>query len=75
MLLRVVLSLLCYVSLSFALLLSCVTLCYVGYIVLCCVMLCCVHRKNPTVVRHRCAQRCDSENEHSAVTEKTSTAL
>ena len=25
-------------------------------------------RRNPTAVRHRCAQRCDSENEHSAVT-------
>ena len=28
----------------------------------------CLHRRNPTAVRHRCAQRCDSENEHSAVT-------
>ena len=28
-----------------------------------------VHRRNPTVVRHRCAQLCDSrEDEHSAVT-------
>ena len=27
-----------------------------------------VHRRNPTVVRHRCAQRCNSENEHSAKT-------
>ena len=27
-----------------------------------------LHRRNPTAVRHRCAQRCDSENEHSAVT-------
>ena len=33
------------------------------------------HRRNPTAVRHRCAQRCDSENEHSAVTAKASTAL
>ena len=34
-----------------------------------------VHRRNPTVVRNRCAQRCDSENEHSAVAVKTSNAL
>ena len=34
-----------------------------------------VHRRNPTAVRHQCAQCCDSENEHSAVTAKTSTAL
>ena len=34
-----------------------------------------LHRTNPTAVGHRCAQRCDSENEHSAVTAKTSTAL
>ena len=27
-----------------------------------------LHRRNPTAVRHRCAQRCDSANEHSAVT-------
>ena len=27
-----------------------------------------LQRRNPTAVRHRCAQRCDSENEHSAVT-------
>ena len=27
-----------------------------------------LHRRNLTVVRHRCAQCCDSENEHSAVT-------
>ena len=26
-----------------------------------------LHRRNPTAVRHRCAQRCDSENEHSVV--------
>ena len=24
-----------------------------------------IHWRNPTAVRHRCAQRCDSENEHS----------
>ena len=34
-----------------------------------------VHRGNPTAVRHRCAQCCDSENEHSALASKTSTAL
>ena len=43
-----------------------------------------VHRRNPTAVRHRYAQRlwlrkraqrCDCENEHSVVTAKTSTAL
>ena len=34
-----------------------------------------VHRRNPTGVRHRYAQRCDSENKHSAVTAKTSTSL
>ena len=27
-----------------------------------------VHRGNPTVVRQRCAQRSDSENEHSVLT-------
>ena len=27
-----------------------------------------VHRRNPTLVRHRCAQRCDSEDKHSVVT-------
>ena len=27
-----------------------------------------LQRRNPTAVRHRCAQRCDNENEHSAVT-------
>ena len=27
-----------------------------------------LHRRNPTAVRQRCAQRCDSENEHGAVT-------
>ena len=27
-----------------------------------------IHSRNPTAVRHRCAQRCDSENDHSAVT-------
>ena len=27
-----------------------------------------VHRRNPTAVRRRCVQRCDSENEHNAVT-------
>ena len=26
-----------------------------------------LHGRNPTAVRHRCTQRCDSENEHSAV--------
>ena len=26
-----------------------------------------LHRRNPTAVRHRCAQRCDRENEHKAV--------
>ena len=31
--------------------------------------------RNPTAVRHRCAQRCDSKNEHIAVAAKTSTAL
>ena len=33
-------------------------------------MLVCVriHRRNPTAVRYRCAQHCDSENEHSIVT-------
>ena len=34
-----------------------------------------IFTKNPTVVRHRCAQRCDSENEHSAVAAKASRAL
>ena len=34
-----------------------------------------VHRRNPTAVRHRCAQRCDMKNEYSAVAAKTSTAL
>ena len=34
-----------------------------------------LHRRNPAAVRHRCAQRCDSKNKHSAVTVKTSTAL
>ena len=29
---------------------------------------CSLHRRDPTAVRHRCAQRCDSKNEHSAVT-------
>ena len=28
-----------------------------------------LHRRNPTVVRHRCAQRCDSENEQSTDSE------
>ena len=27
-----------------------------------------LHRRNPTAVRHRCAQRGESENEHSPVT-------
>ena len=27
-----------------------------------------LHRRNPSAVRHWCAQHCDSENEHSAVT-------
>ena len=27
-----------------------------------------LHRRNPTAVGHRCAQRCDSENEHGVVT-------
>ena len=31
--------------------------------------------RNLTAIRHRCTQRCDSENEHSVVTAKTSTAL
>ena len=34
-----------------------------------------LHRMNPRAVRHRCAQLCDSEIEHSAVAAKTSTAL
>ena len=34
-----------------------------------------LHRKNPTAVRHRCAQRYDSKNKHSTVTAKASTAL
>ena len=34
-----------------------------------------LHRRSPTAVRHRCAQRCDNENEHSAATAKTSTTL
>ena len=34
-----------------------------------------VHRRNPTVVRHRYAQCCDCENEHSTVTAKVSTVL
>ena len=27
-----------------------------------------LHRRNPTAVKHRCAQRCESKNEHSSVT-------
>ena len=27
-----------------------------------------LHRRNPTVVKHRCAQCCGSKNEHSVVT-------
>ena len=27
-----------------------------------------IYRRNPTAVRHRCSQRCDTENEHSAGT-------
>ena len=34
----------------------------------CCLYYTTLHRRNPTAIRHRCAQRCDSENEHSAVT-------
>ena len=34
-----------------------------------------LHRRSSTAVRHRCAQHCDSENEHSAVAAKTSTAV
>ena len=34
-----------------------------------------LHRRNPTTVIHRCAQRWDSKNEGSAVAAKTSTAL
>ena len=34
-----------------------------------------LHRRNPTAVRHRYAQCCDSRNEHSTVTVKASTAL
>ena len=34
-----------------------------------------VHGRNLTAARHRYAQHCDSENEHSAVTAKTSTVL
>ena len=33
------------------------------------------HRRNPTAVRHRCVQRCVSENEQSAVAAKASTVL
>ena len=34
-----------------------------------------LHRKNPTSVRHQCAQCCDSENEHSVVTAVEATVL
>ena len=34
-----------------------------------------IHRRNPTAAKHRCAERCDSEIEHSAVAVKTSTTL
>ena len=34
-----------------------------------------IHRRNPTAVRHRCAQRCDSECADSNVTALTVTAL
>ena len=34
-----------------------------------------VHRRNPTAVRHRCAQRYDSENENSVVTAVVETVL
>ena len=33
-----------------------------------CQAFCLLHRRNPTAVRYRCAQRCDSENEHSIAT-------
>ena len=34
-----------------------------------------LHKRNPTAVRHLCAQRCDSENEHSVVTAALVTVL
>ena len=34
-----------------------------------------VHRRNPTAVRQRCAQRCDSDGADSNVTALTVTAL
>ena len=34
-----------------------------------------IHRRNPAAVRHRCAQRFDSKNKHSAVAAQTSTVL
>ena len=34
-----------------------------------------IHRKNPTAVRQRYAQRCGSENEHSVVTTGVLTVL
>ena len=34
-----------------------------------------VHRRNPTAVRHRCAQRCDSDGVDSNVTALTVTML
>ena len=39
---------------------------YVGYSYLARVLK--LHRRNPTAVKRRCAQRCDSKNEHSALT-------
>ena len=34
-----------------------------------------LHRRNPTAVRHPCAQRCDSDGADSNVTALTVTAL
>ena len=36
---------------------------------------CSVHRRNPTAVRHQCAQRCDSDGADSNVTALIVTAL